>query len=99
MCSSDLGDSITAIHLVARARRAGLHFRARDVFAHPTIAGLEGQVVEADPAAADPLSREPPPAPEPPRPEPGRYVPADFPAVDLTGAELDRLIDRLRGRP
>jgi aryl carrier-like protein len=93
------GDSITAIHLVARARRAGLRFRARDVFAHPTIARLESQVVQADPTAEDPLPHGPSLAPDPPRPEPGRYVPGDFPAVDLTGAELDRLVDRLRGRP
>ncbi|HXM58370.1 MAG TPA: amino acid adenylation domain-containing protein, partial [Candidatus Dormibacteraeota bacterium] len=34
------GDSITAIQLVGRARRAGVTLTVRDVFEHPTIGGL-----------------------------------------------------------
>ncbi|MBU3731947.1 MAG: amino acid adenylation domain-containing protein, partial [Beijerinckiaceae bacterium] len=44
------GDSITSIRLVSRARQAGLSFTVRDVFAHPTAAGLAqvARSVEAD---------------------------------------------------
>ena len=45
------GDSITAIHAVARARRAGLAMTARDVFAHPTIEALATRVATV--SAAD----------------------------------------------
>jgi amino acid adenylation domain-containing protein/non-ribosomal peptide synthase protein (TIGR01720 family) len=51
------GDSIVAIQLVSRARRAGLRFTPRDVFTHRTVAALaevatdDGTVAE-DPAAA-----------------------------------------------
>ena len=34
------GDSILAIHVVAAAREAGWHVRARDLFEHPTVAAL-----------------------------------------------------------
>ncbi|TWJ22964.1 non-ribosomal peptide synthetase [Micromonospora endolithica] len=34
------GDSIIAIQLVSRARRAGLSFTPQDVFEHPTVEGL-----------------------------------------------------------
>ncbi|MEU9206051.1 amino acid adenylation domain-containing protein, partial [Streptomyces sp. NPDC048332] len=42
------GDSIMATRLVARARRAGLLFTARDVFRHRTVAGLAGVLTVAD---------------------------------------------------
>ncbi|WP_305787964.1 non-ribosomal peptide synthetase [Symbioplanes lichenis] len=44
------GDSILAIQLVSRARRAGLAFTPQDVFEHPTAAGLAalaGRVTES----------------------------------------------------
>jgi len=37
------GDSISSIQMVSRARRAGLLIDPRDVFQHPTIAGLARQ--------------------------------------------------------
>ncbi len=37
------GDSIVAIQLVSRARRAGLALTPRDVFRHPTVAALAAQ--------------------------------------------------------
>ncbi|WP_206759232.1 non-ribosomal peptide synthetase, partial [Massilia sp. CFBP 13721] len=40
------GDSIRSMSLVADARQAGLQFAIRDLFAHPTIAGLAGVVRE-----------------------------------------------------
>jgi amino acid adenylation domain-containing protein len=45
------GDSILAIRLVARARGAGLALTVRDVFAHPTVAGLAARAL---PVAANP---------------------------------------------
>src|SRR5699024_985969 len=39
------GDSIVSIRLVARARAAGVHFTARDVFEHRTVAGLAAVAV------------------------------------------------------
>ncbi|MEW2180815.1 amino acid adenylation domain-containing protein, partial [Streptomyces sp. NPDC005406] len=42
------GDSIMATRLVARARRAGLLFTARDVFRHKTVAGLAGVLTVAE---------------------------------------------------
>ncbi|MGW3819375.1 non-ribosomal peptide synthase/polyketide synthase [Streptomyces sp. NPDC005046] len=40
------GDSITAIQLLVRARKAGLRISSRDVFRHRTVAALAGAVVE-----------------------------------------------------
>jgi non-ribosomal peptide synthase protein (TIGR01720 family) len=34
------GDSIISIQVVSRARAEGIHFSVKDVFSHPTIAGL-----------------------------------------------------------
>ena len=56
------GDSIVAIGLVRAARRAGLAMRARDLFAHPTPAGLAlvvGERAEQQ-AAVDPVGEVPP---------------------------------------
>jgi aspartate racemase len=50
------GDSIVAIQLVSRARRAGLSFTPQDVFEHPTVSGLAaicGRVDESPAEAAD----------------------------------------------
>ncbi|WP_112264135.1 non-ribosomal peptide synthase/polyketide synthase [Lentzea terrae] len=38
------GDSILSIQVVARGRRAGLHFTAKDLFTHQTVAGLAPHV-------------------------------------------------------
>ncbi|NYI04382.1 non-ribosomal peptide synthetase [Allostreptomyces psammosilenae] len=50
------GDSIVAIQLVSRARRAGLAFTPRDVFRQRTVAALaalaDGRAAEAGPAGA-----------------------------------------------
>jgi amino acid adenylation domain-containing protein/non-ribosomal peptide synthase protein (TIGR01720 family) len=46
------GDSILAIALVARARRAGYDVTPRDVFEHPTPAALADVAAAAPPAAA-----------------------------------------------
>ncbi|WP_261575637.1 non-ribosomal peptide synthetase [Frankia gtarii] len=48
------GDSIVAIRLVSRARRAGLRFTPREVFAHRTVQALAAvaTVVATEPAAA-----------------------------------------------
>ncbi|MFE5140466.1 non-ribosomal peptide synthase/polyketide synthase [Streptomyces fagopyri] len=47
------GDSITAIQLLVRARRAGLRLSSRDVFRHRTVAALAGAAVErTEPAGA-----------------------------------------------
>jgi amino acid adenylation domain-containing protein/non-ribosomal peptide synthase protein (TIGR01720 family) len=48
------GDSIISIQLVSRARQAGLNFTPRDVFQHPTIAGLAviaGELPQPQPIA------------------------------------------------
>ncbi len=50
------GDSIMAIQLVSKARRDGLVLTLRDVFAHPTVAGLSG-VCELVDETAVPVSR------------------------------------------
>ena len=42
------GDSIMAIHAVARARRAGLAISTRDVFGYPTLRRLAERVASAD---------------------------------------------------
>jgi len=34
------GDSIVSIQIIAKSRRAGLHFTSRELFDHPTIAEL-----------------------------------------------------------
>ncbi|MGQ0842215.1 amino acid adenylation domain-containing protein [Actinokineospora sp.] len=47
------GDSIVAIQLVNRARQAGLTITARDVFTHPTAAGLAASARVAAPMAPD----------------------------------------------
>ncbi|OLF09203.1 hypothetical protein BLA60_21295 [Actinophytocola xinjiangensis] len=47
------GDSIVSIQLVSKARRAGLLFGARDVFAHKTPAGLAVVATEVDDAAVE----------------------------------------------
>ncbi|GLU48920.1 non-ribosomal peptide synthetase [Nocardiopsis ansamitocini] len=52
------GDSIVSIQLVGRVRGLGLALSTRDVFEHPTVAGLAGVAVPLDdtesPRAADP---------------------------------------------
>ncbi|MEU1802419.1 amino acid adenylation domain-containing protein [Streptomyces sp. NPDC019937] len=40
------GDSILAIHLVSRARRAGLPLTSQDVFRHPTVAALAATLAD-----------------------------------------------------
>ncbi|WP_344332036.1 condensation domain-containing protein, partial [Kitasatospora putterlickiae] len=45
------GDSIQAIQVVSQARAAGLVIGARDVFAHPSVAGLAAVAVPAEDAA------------------------------------------------
>ncbi|MGW1723523.1 non-ribosomal peptide synthase/polyketide synthase [Streptomyces sp. NPDC002306] len=48
------GDSITAIQLLVRARRAGLRLSSRDVFRHRTVAALAEAAVETTgPSAAE----------------------------------------------
>ncbi|MCP2163254.1 non-ribosomal peptide synthase/polyketide synthase [Goodfellowiella coeruleoviolacea] len=46
------GDSIVSIQLVSRARAAGLRLRPRDVFDHPTVAGLAEVATAAQPGGA-----------------------------------------------
>jgi len=47
------GDSIVSIRLVARARAAGVVFTVRDVFTHPTVAGLAAVATELDELLAE----------------------------------------------
>ncbi|MEV0281340.1 non-ribosomal peptide synthase/polyketide synthase [Streptomyces sp. NPDC050610] len=47
------GDSILSIQLVSRARRAGLEFSVREVFAHRTVAALDAHSRMAPTAAPD----------------------------------------------
>nr|QEO73980.1 AMP-dependent synthetase and ligase [uncultured bacterium] len=47
------GDSIVSIQVVSRARQAGLNLTPRDVFLHPTIAGLVANVTESVPVLAE----------------------------------------------
>jgi amino acid adenylation domain-containing protein/non-ribosomal peptide synthase protein (TIGR01720 family) len=56
------GDSITAVALVNRARRAGLTFGVRDVFEHGTVAALAGLAQTA------PVAHQTDPGPVPPTP-------------------------------
>ncbi|MFD1832209.1 amino acid adenylation domain-containing protein [Streptomyces desertarenae] len=84
------GDSIVSIQLVGRARRAGLHFTVRDVFEHPTVAGLAAVARAADPAG-DPGAR---PAPGLPPSGPLPYVPAAARLVARTGSIRARGADR-----
>ncbi|MEU3188329.1 amino acid adenylation domain-containing protein [Streptomyces sp. NPDC006923] len=46
------GDSITAIQLLVRARRAGIRLTPRDVFRHRTVAALAAVAMDGDGAAA-----------------------------------------------
>lgn len=48
------GDSIVSVRLVALAQEYGLAVNPRDVFRHPTVAGLAAVVTLAEPAAAEP---------------------------------------------
>ena len=50
------GDSILAIHLVSRARRAGLPLTSQDVFRHPTVTALAATVADRSDAPAVPAS-------------------------------------------
>src|SRR5581483_3180090 len=43
------GDSILSIQIVSRARQAGLGLAPRDLFRHPTIAGLAAALPDQDP--------------------------------------------------
>ena len=93
------GDSISSITLTGRARRRGLALTPRDVFAHPTPAGLAAQVAPAEAVATV--------APVGPFPLPPSLVPAlgdghtsllvDVPA-DVTATvmaeALQALVDR-----
>ncbi len=74
------GDSITSIQLVSRARKAGLAFAPRDVFAAKTAAGIALAATEADPGTApeDPAGAE------------------QEPLVDLSAEELDEFEELLR---
>ncbi len=42
------GDSILSVQIVARARQAGLRFTMRQIFEHPTVAGLARHAAAAD---------------------------------------------------
>ncbi len=46
------GDSIVALRLVAQAKRAGIAFRARDVFRYPTLGGLAAAATDPGTASA-----------------------------------------------
>ncbi|BAV98037.1 non-ribosomal peptide synthetase [Lysobacter enzymogenes] len=46
------GDSILSLQLVARARQAGLALMPRQLYDHPTLAGLSAQVQASSPAPA-----------------------------------------------
>nr|WQM80062.1 non-ribosomal peptide synthetase [Streptomyces sp.] len=48
------GDSILAIHLVSRARRAGLPLTSQDVFRHPTVAALAATLADRSPLPTGP---------------------------------------------
>jgi acyl carrier protein len=48
------GDSIDTIRLVARAKEAGLHFTAQDVFQLKTVAAIAAASRPADPAGEEP---------------------------------------------
>ncbi|MFE9727904.1 amino acid adenylation domain-containing protein [Streptomyces sp. NPDC005794] len=85
------GDSIVSIQFVGRARRAGLHLTVRDVFEHPTVAGLAAVARPAGPAGD--ADRRPAPkglAPSGPLP----YVPAAARLVARTGSMRARGADR-----
>jgi non-ribosomal peptide synthase protein (TIGR01720 family) len=46
------GDSILSVQIVARARQAGLLFTVREIFKHPTVAGLALHATVTDAAGA-----------------------------------------------
>ena len=48
------GDSILSLQIVARAREAGLRLTPRQLFEHPTVAGLAAVADAADPDGAEP---------------------------------------------
>ena len=52
------GDSILGIQVIARAREAGLRLTPRQLFEHPTIAGLAAVAAAAAPAASEPAAGE-----------------------------------------
>ncbi|MFH8407132.1 non-ribosomal peptide synthase/polyketide synthase [Streptomyces sp. NPDC018019] len=57
------GDSIIAIQLVSRARRAGLALTPRDVFRHPTVEALAAQAGRAPDTPAGPTGHDSGPLP------------------------------------
>ncbi|MFF9473365.1 amino acid adenylation domain-containing protein [Streptomyces roseolus] len=84
------GDSIVSIQLVGRARRAGLRLTVRDVFEHPTAAGLATAARPAGPEE-DPDR----PAPEALAPSgPLPHLPAAARLVARTGSMRARGADR-----
>ncbi|MFH8254109.1 amino acid adenylation domain-containing protein [Streptomyces roseolus] len=84
------GDSIVSIQLVGRARRAGLHLTVRDVFEHPTAAGLATAARSAGPDGD--ADRPAPEALAPSGPLP--YLPAAARLVARTGSMRARGADR-----
>ncbi|MFH8349734.1 amino acid adenylation domain-containing protein, partial [Streptomyces sp. NPDC018045] len=57
------GDSIIALQLVSRARRAGLALTPRDVFRHPTVEALAAQAGPAGDAPVGPAGEDAPTGP------------------------------------
>ncbi|WP_437975236.1 non-ribosomal peptide synthase/polyketide synthase [Sorangium sp. So ce295] len=85
------GDSIVALQVVGKARRAGIHITPKDVFQHQTLESLAaaaGEIPEpvlaAEEAARAGGARRA-------RDGSGRLAPSDFPLAGLTQEELDAL--------
>ena len=93
------GDSIIAIQVITRARRAGLRLTSpREIFKHQTIEGLAACAAEAaaegQPPAAGAVSPYPGDGLAEGRGRDGELSPDDFPLASLSQEELDSLLRR-----
>ena len=79
------GDSISALSLVALARKAGFTFRVNQLFQHPTIARIAGLLASSPQPTNDPqIDRS--------KPDAEQQTSKDFPLLHLPQAALDSLL-------
>jgi amino acid adenylation domain-containing protein len=94
------GDSISSIRIIARAGQKGIDLSPNDLFLYPTISQLAREsplALNASAAAAVEATKQFQPATTigaPPKSQ--RLTLTEFPNVDLSQAELDKLLAKLR---
>jgi len=83
------GDSIMTIQVISRARKEGLPVSPKQLFAHPTIAGIAKEVLKIDKTVRGkvPLAQQ-----RCLSPESGSFSPSDFPLALITQPVLNNLL-------